>query len=44
MLPPALIVELAHKLYRARKDRTQLRHFSKDHPHMTLEDGYAIQR
>jgi len=44
MLPPALVVELAHKLYQARKDRTQLRHFSKDHPHMTLEDGYAIQR
>ena len=44
MLPPALVVELAHKLYQARKNRTQLRHFSKDHPHMTLEDGYAIQR
>jgi 2-oxo-hept-3-ene-1,7-dioate hydratase len=44
MLPPALIAELAHKLYRARKDRTQLRHFSKDHPQMSIEDGYAIQR
>ena len=44
MLPPALVVELAHKLYQARKSRTQLRHFSRDHPHMTIEDGYAIQR
>jgi 2-oxo-hept-3-ene-1,7-dioate hydratase len=44
MLPPALTAELAHKLYRARKDRTQLRHFSKDHPQMSIEDGYAIQR
>src|SRR5215468_6449995 len=44
MLPPALVVELAHQLYRARKQRTQVRHFSKDHPDMTVEDGYAIQR
>ena len=44
MLPPALIAELAQKLYRARKNRTQLRQFSKDHPQMTIEDGYAIQR
>jgi 2-oxo-hept-3-ene-1,7-dioate hydratase len=44
MLPPALVVELAHKLYQARKNRTQLRHFSRDYPQMTIEDGYAIQR
>ena len=44
MLPPARVTELAHKLYQARKSRTQLRHFSKDHPQMTIEDGYAIQR
>jgi len=44
MLPPALITELAHELYRARKARTQLRHFSREHPQMTIEDGYAIQR
>ncbi len=44
MLPPALVAELAHKLYEARKSRTQLRHFSKDHPQMTIEDGYTIQR
>jgi 2-oxo-hept-3-ene-1,7-dioate hydratase len=44
MLPAALVAELAHRLYQARKSRTQLRHFSKDHPQMTVEDGYAIQR
>src|SRR2546429_534439 len=44
MLPPALIAELARKLYDARKTRTQLRLFSTEHPQMTIEDGYAIQR
>jgi 2-oxo-hept-3-ene-1,7-dioate hydratase len=44
MLPPALTAELAHELYRARKDRVQLRHFSRAYPQMTIEDGYAIQR
>ena len=44
MLPPALTAELAYKLYQARKSRTQLRHFSKDYPQMTIDDGYAIQR
>jgi 2-oxo-hept-3-ene-1,7-dioate hydratase len=43
MLAPALIKDLAHQLYQARKTRTQLRHFSKLHPGMTIEDGYAIQ-
>jgi len=44
MLPPDLVADLARKLYRARKNRTQLRQFSQDHPRMTIEDGYAIQR
>jgi 2-oxo-hept-3-ene-1,7-dioate hydratase len=35
---------LARRLYEARKSRTQLQHFSRDHPQMTIEDGYAIQR
>jgi 2-oxo-hept-3-ene-1,7-dioate hydratase len=43
MLAPALIKDLAHQLYQARKTRTPLRHFSKLHPGMTIEDGYAIQ-
>ena len=44
MLPPPLVPELAKRLYEARKNRTQLRHFSRDHPQMTIEDSYAIQR
>ena len=44
MLPPDTIATLARQLYQARKARTQLRHFSRDHPQMTIEDGYAIQR
>jgi 2-oxo-hept-3-ene-1,7-dioate hydratase len=44
MLPAATIVDLARQLYEARKTRTQLRHFSKAHPAMTVADGYAIQR
>ncbi|MGL6110998.1 MAG: 2-oxo-hept-4-ene-1,7-dioate hydratase [Rubrivivax sp.] len=35
---------LAQALYGARKSRTPLRHFSKQHPGMTIDDGYAIQR
>ncbi len=44
MLSDDLIRQLARHLYEARKTRTQLRHFSKQHPTMTIEDGYAIQR
>ncbi|MFY9510064.1 MAG: 2-oxo-hepta-3-ene-1,7-dioic acid hydratase [Rubrivivax sp.] len=44
MLPQATIEALARELYDARKQRVQLRHFSKRHPEMTIEDGYAIQR
>jgi 2-oxo-hept-3-ene-1,7-dioate hydratase len=44
MLPNPTIEALARALYTARKTRTQLRHFSRRHPGMTLEDGYAIQR
>jgi len=43
MLSKELIVSLAKRLYDARKSRTQLRHFSKEHPEMTVQDGYAIQ-
>jgi len=44
MLPASTVTALARQLYDARKTRTQLRHFSKAHPQMTVEDGYAIQR
>jgi 2-oxo-hept-3-ene-1,7-dioate hydratase len=44
MLTPSLVTDLARQLRDARKSRVQLRHFSKAHPEMTIEDGYAIQR
>lgn len=44
MLSQSVTTELARQLYHSRKTRTQLRHFSKQHPGMTIEDGYAIQR
>ena len=44
MLPESTIDTLARQLYDARKSRTPLRHFSQQHPSMTIDDGYAIQR
>ena len=44
MLSPETICALARRLYEARKSRTQLRHFSAEHPGMTIQDGYAVQR
>jgi 2-oxo-hept-3-ene-1,7-dioate hydratase len=44
MLDTATIEALARQLYEARKSRTPLRHFSTQHPGMTVDDGYAIQR
>jgi len=44
VLPQSTINELARELYNARKTRTQVRHFSKRHPGMTIDDGYAVQR
>ena len=43
MLPTETVRSLARRLYEARKNRTQLRHFSMEHRDMTIEDGYAIQ-
>jgi 2-oxo-hept-3-ene-1,7-dioate hydratase len=43
MLPTDTIRSLARRLYDARKSRSQLRHFSMEHPDMTIEDGYAVQ-
>ncbi len=43
MLSKEIIASLARRLYEARKSRTQLRHFSTEHPAMTIEDGYAVQ-
>ena len=44
MLTQDTVVSLARQLYEARKSRTPLRHFSRQYPEMTIEDGYAIQR
>ena len=44
MLDKSTTESLARQLYDARKSRTQLRHFSRQHPSMTIDDGYAIQR
>ena len=44
MLAPDTITALARELYEARKTRTQVRHFSKRFPEMTIDDGYAVQR
>jgi 2-oxo-hept-3-ene-1,7-dioate hydratase len=44
MLDPTTIEALALQLRDARAQRIQLRHFSKQHPQMTVADGYAIQQ
>jgi len=44
MLDQQTIRELAAQLDEAERTRTQLRHFSRAHPEMTIDDGYAIQR
>jgi 2-oxo-hept-3-ene-1,7-dioate hydratase len=43
-LPQATIAALAQQLYTARKTRQPVRHFSRRHPKMTVDDGYAVQR
>jgi 2-oxo-hept-3-ene-1,7-dioate hydratase len=44
MLDPATIDQLAQRLYDARRSRTPLRHFSREFPQMTIDDGYAVQQ
>lgn len=44
MLPADIIERLAQRLYDARKNRVQIRHFSKEFPEMTVADGYSVQR
>jgi 2-oxo-hept-3-ene-1,7-dioate hydratase len=44
VLDTPTIEALARRLYDARKSRTPLRHFSREFPGMTVDDGYAIQR
>jgi 2-oxo-hept-3-ene-1,7-dioate hydratase len=44
MLTEATTCALAAELHDAQRRRVQLRHFSRRHPDMTIDDGYAIQR
>jgi 2-oxo-hept-3-ene-1,7-dioate hydratase len=44
MLDPQTLRALAAQLDQAEQTRTQLRHFSRAYPQMTVDDGYAIQR
>jgi len=44
MLDDAQIQQLAARLDEAERTRTPVRHFSREFPQMTIEDGYAIQR
>jgi 2-oxo-hept-3-ene-1,7-dioate hydratase len=43
-LDTGTVSALARQLYDARRSRTQLRHLSRQHPGMTIDDGYAVQR
>jgi 2-oxo-hept-3-ene-1,7-dioate hydratase len=44
MISKELISQLAAELQRSEETRTQVEHFSKRYPDMTIEDGYAISR
>ena len=44
MFEPELIQRLAAELDASEKSRVQVEHFSKRHPGMTIDDGYAVAR
>jgi 2-oxo-hept-3-ene-1,7-dioate hydratase len=44
MFDQATIQKLAAELHESEKHRVQVEHFSKRHPGMTIEDGYAVSR
>ena len=44
MLDPRTIADLANRLEASERDRVQIRQFSLEHPDITIEDAYAIQR
>ncbi|GAA0497431.1 2-oxo-hept-4-ene-1,7-dioate hydratase [Pigmentiphaga daeguensis] len=44
MISETRIAELAAELHQAEKNRSQVGHFSKRFPDMTIEDGYAVSR
>lgn len=43
-LDTAIVAKLAERLDEAERLRSQIGHFSLQHPEMTIEDGYAVQR
>ena len=44
MLDPTVRAALARELMDAERRRVQVEQFSRRHPQMTIDDGYAIQR
>ena len=44
MLDSSTIQQLAAELDQSERSSVQVEHFSKRHPGMTIEDGYAISR
>jgi len=44
MFDDATIRQLAAELHQSEQQRVQVEHFSKRHPGMTIEDGYAVSR
>ncbi|CDL82917.1 2-oxo-hept-4-ene-1,7-dioate hydratase [Xenorhabdus szentirmaii] len=44
MLQQEIVSLIARRLHQAEKNREQIRQISLDHPEMTIEDAYAIQR
>ncbi|WP_350305699.1 2-oxo-hept-4-ene-1,7-dioate hydratase [Photorhabdus viridis] len=44
MLQKEVVSQVAHRLHQAEKSREQIRQISLDHPEITIDDAYAIQR
>ncbi|NLS53396.1 2-oxo-hept-4-ene-1,7-dioate hydratase [Hafnia alvei] len=44
MLTKETISQIAHRLHQAEQSREQIRQISLDHPQITIDDAYAIQR
>lgn len=44
MLDPSTIRDIARRLDQAERERVQIRQIHLDHPAMTIEDAYAVQR
>ena len=44
MLQKDIILQIAQRLNQAEKSREQIRQISLDHPEMTIDDAYAVQK